>query len=72
MDKNQLFKNLSVPEGKIDVVLDTDTYNEVDDQFALSYMLKSDDKLNVKALFAAPFFNSNSTSPADGMIKSYN
>lgn len=71
MDKNQLFKNLSVPKGKIDVVLDTDTYNEIDDQFALSYMLKSGDKLNVKAIFAAPFFNSNSVSPADGMLKSY-
>ena len=50
MDNNQLFKNLSIPEGKIDVVLDTDTYNEVDDQYALSYMIKSSDKLNVKAL----------------------
>ena len=72
MDNNQLFKNLSIPEGKIDVVLDTDTYNEVDDQYALSYMIKSSDKLNVKALYAAPFFNQNSASPEDGMIKSYN
>lgn len=72
MDNNQLFKNLSIPEGKIDVVLDTDTYNEVDDQYALSYMIKSNDKLNVKALYAAPFFNQNSASPEDGMIKSYN
>ena len=34
-------KNLSVPEGKIDVVLDTDAYNEIDDQFAIAYMLRS-------------------------------
>ena len=47
MDKNTYFKNLSVPEGKIDVLLDTDTFNEVDDQFALAYMLASYDKLNV-------------------------
>jgi hypothetical protein len=28
-------RNLSVPSGKIDVVLDTDAYNEIDDQFAI-------------------------------------
>ncbi|MFR6279053.1 MAG: hypothetical protein ACLULM_09380, partial [Acutalibacter sp.] len=57
--------------GPVDVVLDTDTYNEVDDQFALSYLLASQDQLRVKALYAAPFFNENSTGPADGMEKSY-
>lgn len=72
MTKDQLYKNLSVPEGKIDVVLDTDAYNEIDDQFAIAYMLRSDDKLNVKALYAAPFYNSNSESPADGMERSFN
>lgn len=64
-------KHLEVPKGKIDVILDTDTYNEIDDQFALAYLLRSDEKLNCKAITAAPFFNSNSTSPEDGMEKSY-
>lgn len=71
MEKNQLIKNLGVPEGRIDVVLDSDTYNEVDDQFALAYLLKSTEKADVKAIYAAPFFNPNSTSPSDGMYKSY-
>ncbi len=35
-------------------------------------MLRSDDKINVKAVCTAPFFNSLSESPADGMEKSYN
>lgn len=70
MTEQQYLKNLNVPEGPIDCVLDTDTYNEIDDQFALSFMMKHD-KLNVRALYAAPFFNSNSTSPEDGMEKSY-
>ena len=65
-------KKLSVPKGKIDVVLDTDTFNEIDDQFAVSYMLKSSYKLNVKAIYAAPFLNPKSTSPEDGMEQSYN
>ncbi len=66
-----LLKNLEVPQKKIDAVLDTDAYNEVDDQFALMYMLKSDERINVRAIYAAPFYNKNSASPADGMKKSY-
>ena len=72
MTHEQLLKNLQVPTGPIDVVLDTDTYNEIDDQYALSYLLKSGEKLTVKGLYAAPFFNPNSTSPEDGMVRSYN
>ena len=64
-------KNLEVPKGRIDVVLDTDAYNEIDDQFAIAYLLRSKEKLNTKALYAAPFFCDRSTSPADGMEKSY-
>ena len=64
-------KNLSTPTGKIDVVLDTDAYNEIDDQFAIAYMLKSTDKFNVKGICAAPFHNEKSESYADGMNKSY-
>ena len=60
MTNEQRIKNLSVPSGRIDVVLDTDTYNEIDDQFALAYMLKSKEKLNTKAIYAAPFYNNNS------------
>ena len=71
MTDAQRLKNLSVPTGKIDVILDTDAYNEIDDQFAIAYMLRSKEKLNVKAICAAPFFNPKSSSPADGMEKSY-
>ncbi len=66
-----LLHRLEVPTGPVDVVLDTDTANEVDDQFALSYLLASQEKLRVQAIYAAPFFNENSTGPEDGMEKSY-
>ena len=66
-----ILKRLQRPSGRVDVVLDTDTFNEVDDQFALAYLLASEDKVNVRAIYAAPFFNHHSTSPADGMEKSY-
>ncbi len=67
----QRLKMLTVPNGMVDIVLDTDAYNEIDDQFAISYALKAKEKLCVKALYAAPFLNERSTSPKDGMEKSY-
>ena len=70
-----LLQRLSKPTGKIDVVLDTDTYNEVDDQFALAYLLclaeGVDAKINIRALCAAPFHNAKSENPEDGMEKSF-
>lgn len=71
MTKEQKLINLSVPKGQIDAVLDTDAYNEIDDQFAIAYMLKNRDRINVKAIYAAPFLNQKSVSPADGMEKSF-
>ena len=52
-------------------VLDTDTYNEVDDQFALTYAFLAKESLELEAVYAAPFHNSRSTGPEDGMVKSY-
>ena len=48
---------LSPPAGRVRVVLDTDTYNEIDDQFAIVQMLLSPDRFDVEAIYAAPFFN---------------
>lgn len=71
MSDEEMIRKLTLPEGKLDMVLDTDTYNEVDDQFALAYCLLSPERLNVQAVYAAPFFNDRSTGAEDGMEKSY-
>ena len=55
----------------IKMVLDTDTYNEVDDQFALVYALLSPEAVKVEAIYAAPFYNEKSDGPGDGMERSY-
>lgn len=68
---SDLIRIPNVPTGMTDVILDTDAFNEIDDQFAIAYMLRSKEKLNVKGICAAPFYNSNSDSPKDGMEKSY-
>ncbi len=72
MTKEQILKNLALPNKKIDVVLDTDAYNEIDDQFAICYMLANTERFDLKALYAAPFHNHRSIGPLDGMEKSYN
>jgi purine nucleosidase len=56
---------------RVRMVLDTDTYNEIDDQFAVIYALFSPEQLKVEAIYAAPFSNDRSTGPGDGMEKSY-
>ena len=57
---------------KVNVILDTDIYNECDDQFALSYLLKSQDKFNIEAITVAPYHHDNNISIEEGIDKSYN
>lgn len=52
-------------------MLDTDTFNEIDDQFALAYLICSKEKLDLQAVYAAPFSNEKAKDPAEGMEKSY-
>ena len=64
-------KKLELPKGRIRAVLDTDTFNEVDDQFAVAMAMLSPEKFDMRAITAAPFFNPKSENPGDGMEKSY-
>ena len=52
-------------------VLDTDTYNEVDDQFTLAYALLASEVVDLRAVVAAPFSNFRAATPGEGMQKSY-
>ena len=56
---------------KIPMILDTDTYNEIDDQFAVVYAALANDKLDMRGFTAVPFLCDRSKSAQDGMIKSY-
>lgn len=70
-DDSWLAGQLKRPKGRADVVLDTDTYNEIDDQYALAYLIQSEEKLNLQAVYAAPFANKKCSHPREGMEKSY-
>ena len=64
-------KLLEPPRRRVRAVLDTDTYNEIDDQFAIVQMLLSPESFDLQAIYAAPFFNSRSDGPGQGMELSY-
>ena len=71
VSEKQRIEMLKHPNKRpVRMVFDTDTYNEIDDQFALVYTLISPE-LDVKAVYAAPFKNNRSKGPKDGMEKSY-
>lgn len=71
LDDNFRISRLQHPRRRVRIVLDTDTYNEIDDQFALTYALLSPEQMLVEAIYAAPFHNKRSDSPGDGMEKSF-
>ena len=55
IDHQKLAAALQFPtEEIVDVVIDTDAYNEVDDQFAIAWALRSPERVNVEAVYAAP------------------
>lgn len=62
---------LLCPDHPVDVVLDTDAFNEVDDQFALAYLLRSQERIRLQAVYAAPFCNEKAENAKVGMEKSY-
>lgn len=56
------------------VILDTDMFNEIDDQFALTYLIKSLDVFDLQAITIAPFSKSGYASTMtieEGTEKSY-
>jgi inosine-uridine nucleoside N-ribohydrolase len=71
ISETQRLKMLEKPSKGVSMVLDTDTYNEIDDQFALVYALLSKESFNLEAVYAAPFSNQRADSPAKGMELSY-
>lgn len=70
-EDEKLRRLLEIPSPRHQVVIDTDTYNEIDDQYAVAYAILSPEHMNVEAVYAAPFHNSRSSGAGDGMLKSY-
>lgn len=43
--------------GKVPIVIDSDTYNEIDDQMAIAWAFLHPERLDLQAVYAAPFTN---------------
>ncbi len=71
LDETFRIQRLTPPTGRVSMVLDTDTANEIDDQFAVAYALLAPERLEVEALYAAPFSITDSVGPEEGMERSY-
>ncbi len=71
LTQQQRLDMLTPPKERVRVVLDTDTFNEIDDQFAVVQMMLSPERLAVEAIYAAPFLNARADSPGHGMELSY-
>jgi len=48
-------QRLALPDGPVRLLIDTDTANEIDDQYALAWALLSPEKMKVEAITAEPF-----------------
>jgi inosine-uridine nucleoside N-ribohydrolase len=66
-----LRRMLEPPTSKVSAVLDTDTFNEIDDQYAVAYSILSPERMEIQAVYAAPYLNNRSRTAGDGMEKSY-
>jgi purine nucleosidase len=55
MTSEEISAKLTIPNGRIHLIIDTDAKNEVDDQFAVSWALRSPERFIVDAVYAAPF-----------------
>lgn len=74
LDPAFLVSRLACPgddDGPLDIVLDTDAFNEIDDQFALVYILLCSQRFRLHAVYAAPFHNHRSSGPGEGMRRSH-
>ena len=71
-DDTKILNLLKPRSGVVRAILDTDTYNEIDDQFALVQMMLSNERIKVEGIYAAPFsMNERADNPEKGMELSY-
>lgn len=69
--ESERLSRLEIPAGRLRVILDTDTANEIDDQFAVCHVMLSPDRVDVRAVTAAPFVGKGFTDPEGGMEASF-
>ena len=55
LNADEYAQRLRLPDGPVQIVIDTDAANEIDDQFALAWALLRPDRLQIHGIYATPF-----------------
>lgn len=55
LSSRHMRERLAPPSGSVRLVIDTDTHNEIDDQFTLAWAFLSPDAFEIEAVLAAPY-----------------
>ncbi len=63
LSENTLRRLLEPPTGRVRLIIDTDTHNEIDDQFALAWALLSQDRFNIEGVLAEPYSHRHHREP---------
>ena len=63
LDEAFLRRRLELPSGRSRIIIDTDAFNEIDDQFAIAYAILSPDDLDILGMTAAPYARDDRREP---------
>lgn len=63
LSEAELLQRLELPTGKIRLIIDTDAHNEIDDQFAIAWVLLSQDVFDVEGVVAEPYSHRHHREP---------
>ena len=63
LDPDFMRKRLALPSGRIRLIIDTDTYNEIDDQYALAWAFLSQDAFDIIGILAEPYGHADRREP---------
>jgi purine nucleosidase len=66
--EDEMRRRLEPPEGKMRLIIDTDTHNEIDDQYALAWALLSQDQFEIEGVLAEPYSHRHHREP---LLKTY-
>ena len=55
IDEELIHRRLEWPSGRIRLIIDTDAKNEIDDQYAITWALLSQDKFEILGILAEPY-----------------
>ncbi len=63
-------KEIFAPKNKMDVIIDSDLYNEIDDYYAIALLFGHQERFHIKGVTVAPFLNHRVDTIKKGIDKS--